>query len=147
MRTLGSVRITVNGEEYGSWDEVPEETRHLLGQVLPDVDGNGVPDAFEGGADPGRHSYHKVIVTTPASPPAVPNGTRKVRVKVRRTIARLPDATGSTPPPDPSPDPSPDPAPGPPADGSTVPQGKILLNGELVDADPEPPRPHWWRRV
>jgi hypothetical protein len=100
------MKITVNGQEYASWDDVPEETRRLLGRVLPDEDGNGVPDAFEGKAEPGRHTYRKVILTKPGQAPA----------------------------------------PAPATDGTTVPEGKIMLNGELVDADAEQPKTHWWQR-
>ena len=46
-------RITVNGREYRSVDDMPPDVRRQYERamgVLTDKDGNGVPDIFEGGA-------------------------------------------------------------------------------------------------
>ena len=121
------MKITVNGREYDSWGDVPEETRHLLGRVLPDDDGNGVPDAFEGKAELGRHTYRKVMLSRPSQVPAPPEeGRRKVRFMSRSTTTVAAPASAT--------------------DQSVVPEGKIMLNGELVDANSEQPKTHWWHR-
>ena len=48
-----ATRITVNGKEYGSLDEMPPDVRKnfekMIG-MLADRDGNGVPDILEGKA-------------------------------------------------------------------------------------------------
>ncbi len=41
--------FTINGVDYPSWDQVPEELRRQLA-ALPDADGNGIPDLIEGTA-------------------------------------------------------------------------------------------------
>ncbi len=38
--------FTINGVDYPSWDQVPEELRRQLA-ALPDADGNGIPDFAE----------------------------------------------------------------------------------------------------
>lgn len=41
--------FNINGVDYPSWDQVPEELRRQLA-ALPDADGNGIPDLIEGTA-------------------------------------------------------------------------------------------------
>jgi hypothetical protein len=48
-----NARITINGREYESLDQMPEPDRKAYEQamsVLADRDGNGVPDILEGGS-------------------------------------------------------------------------------------------------
>jgi hypothetical protein len=52
---MSPAKITINGREYDSPDEMPPDVRHLyegaMRQALPalkDQDGNGVPDLLEG---------------------------------------------------------------------------------------------------
>ena len=40
--------ININGQNYGRWEDVPEDVRKQLATTLPDADQNGVPDVFEG---------------------------------------------------------------------------------------------------
>ena len=40
------MEITVNGQRYDSWDDVPGDVKRLVAGQLPDADGNGVPDLF-----------------------------------------------------------------------------------------------------
>ena len=153
--------IRLNGAEYDSWDDVPEEMRRMLDGVLPDLDGNGVPDAFEGKAEPGHHTYKKIVVTRPRDlRPGEEHDPGKLRMKVlsATTDEGAPDpASHISPlyrprhrpedaaPADPGPaEPAPEEAPF--SSASTVPQGMIMLNGELVSADGTPPKRHWWRR-
>jgi hypothetical protein len=42
------VEINVNGQQYDDWQQVPEAIRAQLEALLPDADGNGIPDALEG---------------------------------------------------------------------------------------------------
>jgi hypothetical protein len=132
------VRIRVNGEEYGSWDEVPEETRRLLAQVMPDDDRDGVPDVFEEGAEPGHHAYRRRFVVTARS-----KETRVPRSAVRPGFRfRMTDAFARELPPEPGGlevDRPPTAAP---------PEGPILLNGVEVGPDGKPRgKKRWWKRA
>jgi hypothetical protein len=44
----GQMRIRVNGQDYGRWEDLPDEVRGHLVATLPDADKNGIPDLFEG---------------------------------------------------------------------------------------------------
>jgi hypothetical protein len=131
------VTIRVNGEEYASWDEVPEHARHLLEKVLPDEDHNGVPDVFEGKAEPGHHTYRGRFVVT--------ERTRETRVPGAGTRPgfrfRITDSEVSQVPPEPE-DRQPESAgPAAPADGP------IVLNGVAVGPDGKPlTKKRWWNR-
>jgi hypothetical protein len=46
--------INVNGTVYAAWEDVPAYLRAILERQFPDQDGNGVPDIFEGHAEPSR---------------------------------------------------------------------------------------------
>lgn len=160
------MKIRVNGAEYDSWDDVPDEMRRMLDGVLPDLDGNGVPDAFEGKAEPGHHTYKKFVVTRPRDlRPGEEHDPHKLRMQMlsATTDEAAPDpasdisplyrprwrpedaAPADAAPADSGPAyPAPEDAPVPGA--STVPQGMIELNGELVNIDGTPPKRHWWRR-
>lgn len=63
---LDLVKLTVNGVEYDSWDDVPEEQRASLARVLPDDAGTGVPDVFE--ESPAVTSKQFPVVSIIASP-------------------------------------------------------------------------------
>jgi hypothetical protein len=40
--------ININGQNYSTWDEVPDDIKQKVAAKLPDADGNGIPDVFEG---------------------------------------------------------------------------------------------------
>jgi hypothetical protein len=139
------VRILVNGEEYSSWDEVPEETRRLMRKVLPDADHNGIPDAVEGKDGPGVHVYKKRILVKRTS-----RTTRVLRTEehpgFRYTMTNedvseaLPKLDGDRVAPDPMTS-DPGTPPTPPSDGP------VILNGVEVGPDGQPlAKKHWWRR-
>jgi hypothetical protein len=135
------VRIRVNGEEYASWDEVPEELRSMLRAALPDSDHNGVPDVMEGKAEPGEQRYSGSFVVR----------RRSKITRVSRTTARPGfrfTMTGSevqAVPPRIEADTPPARPPTPPT--SATPEGPILLNGVEVGPDGQPlRRKPWWRR-
>lgn len=56
--------INVNGQEYGSWDEVPPELRALFA-ALPDADRDGTPDILQGGT--GTNAFTNVTTVTTTS--------------------------------------------------------------------------------
>jgi hypothetical protein len=131
------VTIRVNGEEYDSWDEVPEHTRHLLAKVLPDEDHNGVPDVFEGKVEPGHHTYRGTFVAT--------ERTTQTRVRGAGTRPgfrfRMTDSEVHQVPPEPE-----DRHPGPEAQLPPG-DGRIVLNGVEVGPDGRPLRKkRWWVR-
>ena len=151
-----AMTIRLNGAEYDSWEDVPEEMRRMLDGALPDLDGNGVPDAFEGKAEPGHHTYKKIVVTRPRDlRPGEEHDPGKLRMK---KLSVTTDGDDPDPASDISPlyrprwrpaDPGaavPAPEDAPVSSASTVPQGMIELNGELVNVDGTPPKRHWWRR-
>lgn len=48
MRQGDSIRIEINGVEYRSLDDVPDELRAQVAGILADADGDGVPDIVQG---------------------------------------------------------------------------------------------------
>ncbi|MGI8523432.1 MAG: hypothetical protein ACR2K3_09020 [Nocardioides sp.] len=40
--------VTVNGQVYAAWEDVPAYLRAILEKQFPDRDGSGIPDIFEG---------------------------------------------------------------------------------------------------
>ena len=129
--------IRVNGEEYDSWDEVPEETRHLLEKVLPDEDHNGVPDVFEGKVEPGHHTYRgRFVATERTTRTRVPGAGTRPGFRFEMTATEVRQVA-----PDPEERPSESSAPIAPADGP------IVLNGVAVGPDGKPLRKkRWWSR-
>jgi hypothetical protein len=136
-RSVGAVKIRINGDEYDSWDEVPEETRRLLAQVIPDDDHNGVPDVFEEGREPGHHTYRRrFTVTTRSRDTLVPRSGARPGFRFRTT-----DAFARALPPEPGDLEVDRPASVAPS------EAPIVLNGVEVGADGKPLRKkRWWNR-
>jgi hypothetical protein len=137
------VRIRVNGEEYASWDDVPEEMRRLLARVMPDDDHDGVPDAFQRPTEPGQHTYHRRFTATTrvTHHRVLPSEDRPgFRFDTADTFARaLPLTPEGRQEADPESSPPPSTAP------ST--DGPIVLNGVEVAADGSPlKKKRWWSR-
>jgi hypothetical protein len=144
VRIVGGVKITVNGQEYDSWDEVPEETRALLGHALPDMDHNGVPDVFEGKGEAG-HFQARFVATERHVTTRVPGkGARPAfrfdmtETNVRPVAPEFPDELADELPDEFRDLPRPTPA---------APETPILLNGEPIGPDGQPlGKKHRWRR-
>jgi hypothetical protein len=131
------VTIRVNGEEYASWDEVPEHARHLLEKVLPDADHNGVPDVFEGKSEPGHQTYRaRFVATERTTETRVPGSGTRPGFGFKMTDSEVHQVA-----PDPEDRPSAPAAPVAPVDGP------IVLNGVAVGPDGQPLRKkRWWNR-
>jgi hypothetical protein len=134
------MNIVVNGQQYASWDDVPDEIRTLLGSTgaLPDSNHDGVPDLFEGGPLP--TSETTVQSTTIDVDGVTYHSLEDVPPEVRSALAAagLLGARSSNPP---SASRQVTPTSQPPQ-----PSGEVLLNGVPVAADGSAKRKHWWQR-
>lgn len=129
----------LNGVEHDSWDDVPEDVRHLLAKALPDEDHNGVPDVFEGRAEPGHRRYTARLVATETTE------VSRVRRAGTRPGFRFTMTTSDVHPVAPEPE---DLAVEARAPVPTEADGPIVLNGVEVGPDGLPLRKkRWWRRV
>jgi hypothetical protein len=128
------VKIVVDGQEYDSWDQVPEEIRALMGGTLPDADHNGVPDLLEGGPIPtaGMTVQSTAIDVDGVTYQSLADLPPQARAALE--AAGLTGAPGATAP-----------APLPPAARAPA-TGQVLLNGEPVGANGSAKRQHWWQR-
>jgi len=134
------VKIRVNGEEYGSWDEVPEEMRRILRQVMPDDDHDRIPDTLRARPGPGqRVTRRRFDVTATVKDTRVPPTDARpgFRFQMTDAFARAlppdPDDTGAT---------DVDVAP-----ATARPDGPIMLNGVEVGPDGTPlKKKRWWSR-
>jgi hypothetical protein len=135
------VKIRVNGEEYSSWDEVPEEMRRLLAQVMPDDDHDGVPDALQQHIGPGQPPYRRRFnVTARVKNTRVPPSDARPGFRFQMT-----DAFARALPPEPVDGESTGSATTGPATSAT--DGPIVLNGVEVGADGTPlKKKRWWSR-
>ena len=97
-------RITVDGTTYASLDDMPPAVRakyeRVLGPLLVDRDGNGVPDVLESGEVDGTVVTH---VTTRSVDLYDVGGRRYTSLTdmpadVRDAVARLTTAAGRAPP-------------------------------------------------
>jgi hypothetical protein len=127
--------ITVNGTEYASWDDVPEELRTTLRGALPDADGDGVPDVLQGRATPGRHVVRTMKIKVGDqeydSPDQLPPELRAtleaagmVQSAVEAGTRPLSGAQPQLPP--------------------AAAGGPVVLNG--VPIAPPAKKKHWWQR-
>ncbi|MCW2765142.1 MAG: hypothetical protein JWO11_1101 [Nocardioides sp.] len=143
------MQIMVNGQQYDSWEAVPPEIRQQLAAKLPDADGNGVPDLFEGGGLPPTSSS-VVTSTSFAVDGTTYDSVAALPPEIQAVLRNLmPGAAG---PPAPAPPlsmptqaqvpPAPSPAPGQP-----LAEGEIMLNGVPTRVTDEPVRKkRWWQR-
>lgn len=131
------MKITVNGTEYSSWDEVPEDARRLLmaSGAFADSDHDGVPDFAEGGGAESLKSGRfvsrvtKRITVGDKTYDSVDDVPPALRATLERAGLIQPGeaATDSARPAE-----------------STAPSGEVLLNG--VPIDDKPRKKRWWRR-
>ena len=156
--------ITVNGTEYASWDDVPEDVRATLRGALPDADGDGVPDVLQGRGAPGQHVVRTMKIKVGDqeydSPDQLPPELRAslqsaglfptrpaLQPGVQASPEPAPQAgaqTGPQPGPRPAPGFSPPAAPIPPPVSTAPAAGPVMLNGVPVDAQVK--KKHWWQR-
>jgi hypothetical protein len=130
------VKIVVNGQEYDSWDQVPEEIRALMGGTLPDADHNGVPDLLEGGPIP---TAGMTVQSTAIDVDGVTYQSLADLPPQARAALEAAGLTGAPGAPATAPAPLPPAAPAPAT-------GQVLLNGEPVGANGSAKRRHWWQR-
>lgn len=76
--TPSSGSIEYDGHVYDSWADLPQEARDLIGSTMPDTNGDGIPDIFQGGPAPASVTTTRVTVndTTYDSLDEVPPGLR-----------------------------------------------------------------------
>lgn len=122
------MQLQINGTSYPRWEDVPEETRRALLAVLPDEDGDGVPDSLQGrggGMYVRKTTKVKINGVEYDSPDQMP---AEARMALRAAGLPLPGATDSR-------------QTGAPPDDTTSQLTRELL-GEA------PPRKWWqiWRR-
>jgi hypothetical protein len=146
------VDITVNGTSYSSWDDVPDDLKQQLAGALPDADGNGVPDLFEGDAglaDLLKRGSHVTTSTsiqvgdqTYASMAELPEGMQELMKRalsltehVGAATPEMREATAAAAAPPPAVPPA---VPGP---------NQVVLNGETVDLSAPAPRKGFFRRL
>jgi hypothetical protein len=143
------VKITVNGKDYESWDDVPAEVRKLVGNTLPDTDGDGVPDLMEGhGTLPtGSSTFTSTSIVVDGK---TYNSIDEIPADVRATLQSAGLLGGPQ-----NPNTSPPmrvggkivvPPVTTPVGQSQLGPGQVLLNGEVVNVDSAPKRKHWWNR-
>lgn len=48
------MHLQINGSSYDRWEDVPEDLRRTLLAVMPDRDGDGIPDSLQERSTPGR---------------------------------------------------------------------------------------------
>jgi hypothetical protein len=126
------VNIEVNGKQYDSWDDVPEDIRKLVQGTgaLPDTDHDGVPDLFENTAalPSGSTTIRSTTVTTGGQ---TYNSIDEVPPDIRAALQSAGLLGG--------------PQPSGPQPSGPQPSG-VLLNGVPVEAAGKVERKRWWRR-
>lgn len=60
--TPSSGSIEYEGRVYDSWEDLPQEARDLIGSTMPDTNGDGVPDIFQGGPAPASVTTTRLTV-------------------------------------------------------------------------------------
>lgn len=48
------MHLQINGSGYDRWEDVPEDLRRTLLAVMPDRDGDGIPDPLQEHSTPGK---------------------------------------------------------------------------------------------
>jgi hypothetical protein len=143
------MQIMVNGQQYDSWDAVPADIRQQLAAKLPDADGNGVPDLFEGGGLP-LTSSSVITSTSFAVDGRTYDSVAALPPEVQALLRNLlPGAVAATPPPPPAAAAAATaPAPAQPAQAAApLAEGEIMLNGVPTRITGEPAKKkHWWQR-
>jgi hypothetical protein len=90
---MSPAKITINGREYDSPEEMPSDARHLyedaMRQALPalrDQDGNGVPDLFEAGGSARARTFLSSRITVNGK---TYMGVEEMPPEVRETYERV----------------------------------------------------------
>jgi hypothetical protein len=146
--------ININGQNYGKWEDVPEDVRKQLATTLPDADQNGVPDLFEGnlaglGNLPmnGQPTFTSISVdgqqvsSLGQLPPEVQEMLRNtLGIYQPGSVAAPPPGTPGTTPVNP-------PAAVPPNASWPLQPGQVMLNGVPTTPGAEAPKKSWWKRL
>jgi hypothetical protein len=153
--------ININGQSYNTWDEVPADIKAKVAAKLPDADGNGIPDVFEGNL-----SSLGNLAAAAAAQPGQPQTTftsisidgqqvdslgqlhPEVQEMLRNTLGIYQAGSVAAPPPG-------TPGTTPVTPGAAVPPdspwplqpGQVMLNGVPTTVGAEPPRKSWWKRL
>lgn len=163
------MKISINGTEYDSWDDVPAELRGALQGALPDANHDGVPDLFQGGPLPTESIVRSS--TTIAIGDKTYNSIDEVPEPLRETLRRSGlfaqpgSGQGSAQPIDPGTQPGQPPVSQPVAQPATgqpayppqpaqlayqeppqVSGGMVTLNGQPYDPNQPEKKRHWWNR-
>lgn len=159
------MKITVNGKEYDSWDQVPAELRGTLAGALPDANHDGVPDLFQGGPLPTESIVRTSTQITVGD--KTYNSFDEVPEPLRETLrkAGLFGAQASAIPTQPGQQPAlapqhPQQPAYPPLQQPQQPQqpqqvyqdppqasrGMVTLNGQPYDPNQPETKRHWWNR-
>ena len=141
------MQIMVNGQQYDSWDAVPADIRQQLAAKLPDADGNGVPDLFEGGGLPPASS--SVITSTSfAVDGRTYDSVASLPPEVQALLRNLLPGAAAASPPAAAPAAPTMPAPAQQAQAAApLAEGEIMLNGVPTRITGEPAKKkHWWQR-
>lgn len=130
--------IEYNGTVYDSWDDLPAEAQDLIRSKMPDTNGDGIPDVFQGGPvpDPVVSTTYSVNGKDYASLDELPPD---MRAHIERAMA-----SGLAPGETFTERVEGQPIPLPPQQQAAPPaQRQTLLNGQPIDQ----PRKPWWRRL
>ena len=141
------MKISLNGVEYDSWDDLPPEIRRQLADVpqLRDTDHDGVPDGLaalveQARSDPaGGHGSTTIRTTSSVTVDGRTYGSLDdVPEPLRAALERAGVFTDG---------PSRQPAGMPHFATDPTPQAPVLLNGQPVEADQRPAKRRWWKRA
>jgi len=141
------MQIMVNGQQYDSWDAVPADIRQQLAAKLPDADGNGVPDLFEGGGLP-LASSSVITSTSFAVDGRTYDSVASLPPEVQALLRNLLPGAAAASPPAAAPAAPTMPAPAQQAQAAApLAEGEIMLNGVPTRITGEPAKKkHWWQR-
>jgi hypothetical protein len=145
--------ININGQNYDTWEDVPEDVRKQVAAKLPDADQNGVPDVFEGnlaslGNLAGGQTTFTSISIDGQQVDSLGQLPPEVQEMLRSTLGIYQPGSVAAPPPG-----TPGTTPG--TSGAAVPPngpwplqpGQVMLNGVPTTVGAEPPRKSWWKRL
>ncbi|WP_203338014.1 hypothetical protein [Nocardioides limicola] len=136
------MKITVNGVEYTSWEQMPPEVRAALSQALPDADGDGVPDLLQGGsALDALRGLGEGSITTSVSSYTVDGTEYSSASELPERVRRALEQAGVLPPDAAT---APLGTPVAPPEAPAAPR-QTMLNGEPFDPSAEPKRKRWWQ--
>jgi len=143
------VEININGQRYDEWHQVPEAIRAQLAALLPDADGNGIPDALEGkGAFGAGGGFPQPTVISTSSINLNGKPINSVADLPQEVIDRIrgagfgafldqqspPAPVGQVPP-----------APATPTSAPLA-SHQVIMNGQVVDVNAQSTAPRrWWQ--